>query len=89
MRRLWQFVRRPGNLAVLIALGGAIGFLWEHLEHAPRPPAVAAVAPAPAGPVARAVNGDAIVNGAGGQVAKAEAGGTAVNAKDQAQVNIH
>lgn len=28
MTKMWRFVREPRNLAVLIAIGAGVGFLW-------------------------------------------------------------
>lgn len=88
MGKIWAFAREPVNLALLIALGGAIGFLWDHFKPQPKPPAPVQTVQTLAGPSAKAVGGDAIAVGTGAQVAKADRGGTAVNAKDQARVHI-
>lgn len=29
MKNLWHFLRDPKNLAVLVALAGGIGFVWD------------------------------------------------------------
>ena len=74
-RRLWLFLRNPRNLAILVALGGAIGFLWKEIAApALNKPAVV-VAPAPVVPPA--------------QVATATEGGVAVNASGEAHVSVN
>jgi hypothetical protein len=33
MNTVWRFIRKPANLAVLIAIGGAMGFIWTQVLH--------------------------------------------------------
>lgn len=82
MGKAWSFARQPRNLALLIALGGAVGFLWDHWHDKPKP------RDADASVQATARTGDAIAAAPGAQVANAAAGGTAINSRDQAEVDI-
>ena len=69
VKAIWRFVTKPQNLAVLVAIAGALGFLWKEIlapELFPKEQPVAT---------------------AGGQIAVALNGSTAVNAKDQAVVH--
>ncbi len=31
MKKLWHFVSKPQNLAVLVAVGTVVGFLWKEI----------------------------------------------------------
>lgn len=31
MKRLWEFLAKPQNLALLLALGAAVAFLWKEM----------------------------------------------------------
>ncbi len=88
MGKIWEFARQPLNLALLIALGGVVGFLWNRFSPQLNVPTPAQAVQTQIGPSAKAARGNAIAAGADAQVAKAEPGGTAVNVRDQAQVDI-
>ena len=58
MKRVWKFISQPQNLAVLIAIGGLLSFLYTHFL-APTPLATAQpTAPAPVAGAASATTGD-------------------------------
>lgn len=45
MKKFWAFLSQPQNLAVFIALAGALAFLWkEVLAPKPKPPAAPSAA---------------------------------------------
>lgn len=66
MKKFWDFISAPQNLAVLVALGGGLGFLWkEVITHKEPPPTVEA----PAAPqTAIATNGTAVIANGASQV---------------------
>jgi hypothetical protein len=71
--KIWAFVSKPANLAVLIALGGGVAWLWAEFKPKPAPDNQSIAAP---------VAPDA------GQTAEADNGSTAINARDNASVTI-
>jgi hypothetical protein len=71
--KLWAFLSKPANLAMLVALGG--GFAWLWAEFKPKPAPENSIIAAPVAPAAA-------------QTAEADNGSTAVNARDNATVTI-
>lgn len=57
MKRVWKFISQPQNLAVLIAIGGLLSFLFTHFL-TPAPPASARPPAAGAAGAASATTGD-------------------------------
>jgi len=64
MKRWWEFFAKPANLAVLLAIGGGLAFLWDRViePHVfPKPAKTEHVdaAPAAAPPAALSQNAEA------------------------------
>jgi hypothetical protein len=75
--KLWAFCRKPTNLALIIALGGGVAWLWGEIKPAPAPDNKSIAAPkAPA------------TAPTDSQTAEADNGSMAVNARDNASVTI-
>lgn len=80
MKKLWRFLSKPQNLAVVIALSGGLGFLWKEVvaPNLSKPDASPSVAPASKNPTTSAP-----------QNVQAEQGAIAVGARDNAKVTIN
>lgn len=79
MAKLWIFLRKPANLALLVALGGGVAWLWAQIKPPPAPmnkSVTATEAPA----VTQTIEAP--------QTAEADNGSNAVNARDNASVTI-
>lgn len=62
MKSIWRFVTKPQNLAVIVAIAGALGFIWKEIV-APRIfPKEPLIATMPTGQSAIADNGGTAIN---------------------------
>ncbi len=80
MKRWWQFFAKPANLAALVAIGGALAFLWDRVvePHLLGKPAKAdSASAAPAQPQPATVSQNAVADN-----------GIATAASDNANVRI-
>lgn len=88
MKKIWAFISQAQNLAVLTAIGAALGFAWK--EFIPHTDPVKVEAPAASPPAASAPPPSApSVTHSTVQTAKADSGGIAINASGAAQVHVN
>lgn len=73
--KFWIFMRKPANLALLVALGGGVAWLWTQIKPPPAPASTNKSVTASEAPPAA-------------QNAEADNGSNAVNARDNASVTI-
>jgi hypothetical protein len=96
--RVWQFLRDPKNLAVLIALGGVLAFVWRDIvaprlneqksAGAPAPTqAVKAASPQPVPAQSPPLSPPA--EAPQQQIATASGGGVAINASGDSHVEVN
>lgn len=90
IRRAWDFLSNPKNLAVLSLLGAALAFLWKVAE--PRwfavPPATQASATRAPIPPVRTPAPTSKLDTPATQHAEVRDGGAAINAGDNATITI-
>lgn len=94
IRRVWNFLSEPKNLALMSLLGGALAFFWKVAEprwfvapSATRASASSELTPPTATPIATATRANQR-NTPEMQRAEASNGGNAVNAGDNATITI-